>query len=151
MKKLISLLIIFATITIACMTSVMASFAVKYTEIAKEKEIVVSNICCEGWSQGIDQKSYVLCYDLGICSDGSICECCIIHSQNYSYLTRVDNTSIKKKLKKIKILDFTFIDLLQDTLNVNFVTKLNSPPNISEPFILSNLYIALIGNVKNNC
>jgi hypothetical protein len=48
MKKFISLLIIFATITIACMTSVMASFAVQNTAIAKEKEIVVLNMCCEG-------------------------------------------------------------------------------------------------------
>lgn len=150
-KKLISLLIILATITIAGMTSVMASFAVQNVELAQEKEIVVQNMCCEEWVEKSDQKLDILCNDWGVCSDGSICECCIELPKNYPYFSRSDNTNIKKKLKNLKIIDYAFIDLLQEDLNINLVARLNSPPKLPEPFILNNLYIALTGSIKSNC
>lgn len=151
MKKFIYLLIIFGTITITWLTSVMASFTVQSIEIVQKNEVVSFNQCCEESNEKEVKKMNILCNDWWICSDGSICECCISPSNNYPLFSRTNNVNLIKNYKKNKILDYTFIDLLQEALDTNLVTQLNSHPEISEQFIPDTLYLSLIGSIKSNC
>lgn len=152
MKKFVSLLVIFAVITITYMPFVSAYFVEYDSNIWEEKSVISLNTCCEWWKQEItNTKKVILCNDWWICPDGSICECCLSPLSNYQYLSRSDISSNKQKIKKSKILDFTFIDLFEDSISVNLVSKFNTSPSEFRYFTPSNSYILLTGSVKSNC
>lgn len=141
MKKLISLLIIFTTTTIACMTTAMASFAMTDTEMShhdmmKQEMTMSSNDCCESMQWDCEETAH---------------ECCISPFSDSSISSNIHNTSSKKETIKWKILDFSFLALLQENLENNYIERLNSPPVREENSQWDNFYITLIGSTKNNC
>ena len=133
MKKLVSLLIIFATTTIACMTTAMASFDVDIKEMdhsmMQEKMTMSSNDYCEDTSH----------------------ECCISPFSDSGISSNINNSKTKKELIKWKILDFSFLAILQEDLEDNYIERLNSPPVREEVSWLANFYITLTGSIKSNC
>lgn len=151
MKKLISLLLTFVIITVAYIPFATGYFIAQDSNVLEEKNEVSSNMCCEWWEQKLEQKEVSICNDWWICSDGNICECCIAPFPHNQYSLRSDNVNIKQKIKKIKILDFTFIDLFKDTLSINLVSRLNSPPKKINSLIPKKSYITLTGSIKSNC
>ena len=141
MKKLISILIIFATTTIACMTTAMASFVVDNTEMSHhnmmQKEMTMSsNDCCEAMKWDCEDITH---------------ECCISPFNDSWVVSNIHNSNEKKELVKWKILDFSFLALIQENQEENYIEKLNSPPIREEASKINNFYIALIGSTKSNC
>lgn len=142
MKKLISILLIFATTTIACMSTAMASFVVWDSEISanmmQQEMKMTSNDCCDR----VQEKD---------CTSNNH-ECCISPFSDSSIIWNINTTtSVKKEITKWKILDFSFLAILQEKLDNNYWNVLNSPPLEEDSSELTNPYITLIGIVKSNC
>ena len=141
MKKLISILIIFATTTIACMSTAMASFVswdveMSHHDTMEHEMTMPSNDCPESMQWGCEDTAH---------------ECCISPFSDSGTLSNLNITNSKKELIKWKILDFSFLALLQENLEDNYIDRLNSPPVREEYYKWANFYITLIGSTKSNC
>jgi len=140
MKKLVSLLIIFATTTIACMTTAMASFDVVNKgmdhNMMEEKMTMLSDDCCETMQWDCEDTAH---------------ECCISPFSDSGTSSNINNSKTKKELIKWKILDFSFLAILQEDLEDNYIERLNSPPVREDVSWLANFYITLTGSIKSNC
>lgn len=140
MKKLISILIIFATTTIPCMTTAMTSF----DENSKEMD---HNMMQEKMTMSSDDCSEAIQWD---CEDTAH-ECCISPFSDSGTSSNINNSKKKKELIKWKILDFSFLVILQEDLEYNYIEKLNSSPVREDVSWLANFYITLTGTIKSNC
>lgn len=143
MKQLISLLLIFATTTIACMSTAMASFVVWDAEVSatmmQQEMKMTSNDCC----YRVQEKK-------GCTSNNHTC--CISPFSDSGVVWNVYTTiRVKKEITQWKIFDFSFLAILQEKLDNNYLNVLNSPPPKEEFPLEIDSYITLIGIVKSNC
>lgn len=151
MKQFISFLVTIIVGSALFMTSVIDSFAVNEKQWMHENEIIVSSSCCDEWNKEVELSNFIICNDGGICPDGNICECCFSSSENSLHVIRGGSFNTKEKFKKIKVIDFAYLSILRDTLGWNFILNSSSYSERSEPFIIQNSYITLIGSTKSNC
>lgn len=140
MKKLISLIIIFATTTIACMSTTMASFDVDNTmmnhNMMQNNISTSSNDCSKSMQWDCKEIDH---------------ECCLSPFENSGLSSNIHNSNLKKEYIKWKILDYDFYAILQENLENNYITKLNSPPTQEKEHLLTSFYITLTGSTKSNC
>lgn len=138
MKKLISLLIALAIFTIGCIPATMANFVMPEMEMSKSMQhetMGASSNCCDTMSSGCSESSH---------------ECCLSPFQDTSVTWNSFYQNEEKKLKW-KTLDSSVLALVQESLEYNYIDKLNSPPKWNELEEDDNFYITLTGIVKNNC
>lgn len=141
MKKLISILIIFTTTSIVCMTTAMVSFAVNDVEMTHHNIVhddvdKPSSDCCEAMQWDCDEEAH---------------GCCISPFSDSNTTSNIHNTNEKKDFTKWKNIDFSFLALLQENLEENYIEKLHSPPISWESSRVTNFYITLTGSTKSNC
>lgn len=140
MKKLISLFIALATFAIGCMPTAMAGFMVDEVKMSdnmnmQHESMMTSEDCCDSMSSGCDETSH---------------ECCLspFNDSNITW-----NVLSQKEDKKIKFKTF-WVDILaiiNNSLEYNYIERLNSPPEIWDLENQENLYTSLTWIVKSNC
>ena len=136
MKKFLSLIIILVTSFMACSSSVMASFMMG--------DMDMKSMNHEGMMMGMwDEMKGMDCMSVEY-------QCCISPYEDSWLGSNLNIISQKKEIVKWKILDYSFLAIVQDSLSENYIERNNSPPWRRNIDLLNNFYLALVGNIKSN-
>lgn len=129
MKKIISLLIIISLFAISWMNTTMADFVVD-TNSEMSIQMDDSSTMMKGCNT-IDHS------------------CCV---SPFKESSNIQATIIQNKAdKKIKILDFSFLAILNEKAKEIYLNRFIPPPEKSLFIEKTNTYTALTGIIKNNC
>lgn len=137
MKKIISILLILSIFVIVWLQSSMASFVMNNnSEMDMSNMKMSSNDCCEQMQKDCSENKH---------------ECCYSPFQESSITTNIQFKTTQKEKLKVKILDYSFLAILNENLQINYIEKLSSPPDESLVNWLENTYTILTGITKSNC
>lgn len=139
MKKIISLLLMLSLFVIVWLQSAMAHFVVIDSfEIPMqhgEMEMMWED-CCETMQEDCEEENH---------------DCCYTPFKNSSNISNINIQSTTKNKFKWKIINYSFLAILNEWAQINFIEKLTSSPNVSWVEIIENTYTTLIGITKSNC
>lgn len=136
MKKIISQIILITILFILSFQTSMANFTMHIWEIKSENTSMNSSDCCEKMQKDCENTKH---------------ECCYSPFKNSSNISNLNTQSPKKEKFKWKILDYSFLAILNNNFKVNYKQKLTSPPNKNKTIIKITSYTSLVWIIKNIC
>lgn len=137
MKKIISILLTFSIFVIVWFQSAMASF------------VMHDNMDLNDSSVGMQMNSDNCCEEMQNDCSTNKHECCYTPFKDSSNISNINiQISVKDKIK-LKVIDYSFLAILNEELKINFIEKLTAPPKNN--IIILNKYSELTGIIKSNC
>lgn len=141
MRKIVSFFIILSMFAVTSMNIVMAGFSMEKWETMMMDMPIMKNMN--------SNMSDNLCDSMCKKSTKITHNCCVSPFEDAGLSS--NNLSRTQWNTKIKIIDFSFLAILNEQLEVNYNERLTSPPEYSNSEWIIHNYVNLTGIIKNNC